>query len=214
MASTRGERLRAARRHRFRSARAAALAMAIPTSTYGAHERAEQPGGRDYGPDEATRYARCFGVTPEWLLTGLGSDFDVSFAPEAFESSRKPTIPVVGYVGAGAEAHYYVVSQGHLDEIERPKLFREKTVILEIRDDDLGPLFNRWRVFFDDARDPVTPDLFGYLCVVGLDDERIVLRQVRPGKTEGRYNLIVQFGPSLVDVPVKWAAKVKTILPP
>jgi hypothetical protein len=214
MASTRGERLRAARRHRFRSARAAALAMGIPTSTYGAHERAEQPGGRDYGPDEATQYARRFGVTPEWLLTGVGSEFDTTFAPEAFEASLKPSIPVVGYVGAGAQAHYYAVSEGHLDEIARPELFHENTVILEIRDDDLGPLFNRWRVFFDEVREPVTPDLFGYLCVVALLDGRIVLRQVRPGEAEGRYNLVAQIGPPLLNVPVEWAAKVKTILPP
>ena len=214
MASTRGERLRAARRHRFRSARAAALAMETPTSTYGAHERAEQPGGRDYGPDEASRYARRFGVTPEWLLTGVGSEFDTTFAPEAFEASPKPSIPVVGYVGAGAQAHYYAVSEGHLDEIERPELFHEKTVILEIRDDDLGPLFNRWRVFFDEVREPVTPDLFGYLCVVAVSDGRIVLRQVRPGEAEGRYNLVAQVGPPLLNVSVEWAAKVRTILPP
>jgi hypothetical protein len=214
MTSTRGDRLRTARKRRFRSARAAAIAMGLPTSTYGAHERAEQPGGRDYGPDEATRYAHRFGVTPEWLLTGLGSDFDVAFAPEEFLPHDKPTIPVVGYVGAGAQAYYYAVSEGQLDEIERPALFQEKTVILEIRDDDLGPLFNRWRVFYDDARAPVTPDLFGYLCVVGLEDGRIMLRQLKPAKTEGRYNLIAQFAPLLLDVPVVWAAKVKTILPP
>jgi hypothetical protein len=214
MASTRGERLRAARRHRFRSARAAALALGIPSSTYGAHERAEHPGGRDYGPEEATRYGQRFGVTTEWLLTGLGSEFDLPFAPEAFEPSRKPTIPVVGYVGAGAQAHYYAVSQGHLDEIEQPDLFREKMVILEIRDDDLGPLFNRWRVFFDETRRPVTPDLLGYLCVVGVEGGPIVLRQVRPGRTAGRYNLVAQFGPPLLDAQVEWAARVKTILPP
>ena len=44
--------------------------MGIPVSTYGAHERAQSPGGRDYGPEDAKKYARRFGVTPEWLLTG------------------------------------------------------------------------------------------------------------------------------------------------
>ena len=39
--TTRGERLRLARKQRFRSARAAAMAMGIPVSTYAAHERAE-----------------------------------------------------------------------------------------------------------------------------------------------------------------------------
>src|SRR5262245_674156 len=70
MATTRGERLRMAREKRFKSARLAGKAMNVPVSTYGAHERAQSPGGRDYGPEDAKRYARRFGVTPEWLLTG------------------------------------------------------------------------------------------------------------------------------------------------
>src|SRR4029079_14108624 len=70
MTTTRGERLRTAREKRFKSARSAAKALGIAISTYGAHERAAAPGGRDYGPNEAQRYGRFFGVTPEWLLTG------------------------------------------------------------------------------------------------------------------------------------------------
>jgi hypothetical protein len=72
--STRGERLKTARRRYFPSARAAALAMEIPPATYGAHERAQSPGGRDYGPDEAIRYGSRFRVTAEWLLTGVGEE--------------------------------------------------------------------------------------------------------------------------------------------
>jgi hypothetical protein len=60
MTTTRGERLRTAREKRFKSARSAAKALGIAISTYGAHERAEAPGGRDYGPNEAQRYGRFF----------------------------------------------------------------------------------------------------------------------------------------------------------
>ena len=70
MATTRGDRLRMAREKRFKSARLAAKAIGVAVSTYGAHERAQSPGGRDYGPEDAKKYARRFGVTPEWLLTG------------------------------------------------------------------------------------------------------------------------------------------------
>ena len=44
--TTRGQRLRMAREKHFKSARLAAKAMGMPVATYGAHERAEQPGGR------------------------------------------------------------------------------------------------------------------------------------------------------------------------
>src|SRR5262245_66473823 len=101
MATTRGERLRIAREKRFKSARLAGKALGIPVSTYGAHERAESPGGRDYGPEEAKRYGRRFGVPPEWLLTGREQ-----FGPgKADEPSPAPKAPVVGYVGAGAQPH-------------------------------------------------------------------------------------------------------------
>ena len=69
MANTRGDRLRIAREKKYKSAlgrqghRHAGFDLWCP-------RWAESPGGRDYGPDEAKRYARRFGVTPEWLLTG------------------------------------------------------------------------------------------------------------------------------------------------
>jgi hypothetical protein len=214
MANTRGERLRAARKSWFRSARAAALAMGIPVSSYGAHERAQLPGGRDYGPDEATRYAQRFGVTPEWLLTGLRqAESDIPFPPEQFEEPRPPKLPVLGYVGAGTQAHYYDVSQGYLDDIDVPKPVTGATVILAIHNHGVGPLFNDWLVFFDEVREGVTPDLLGYLCVVVLEDGRLFVRQLQQGQTEGRYNLISEYGATLRDVSVRWAAKVTAMLP-
>ncbi len=73
MTKTRGERLKSARAKFFKSGRSAAAALGVPAATYGAHERAESPGGRDYGPKEAQQYGRRFGVSPEWLLTGAGN---------------------------------------------------------------------------------------------------------------------------------------------
>jgi hypothetical protein len=213
MASTRGERLRAARRKKFRSGRAAAFALHVPISTYGAHERAELPGGRDYGPEEAKRYARRFGVSPEWLLTGRRiAPEDLSFPDH--EAPKKPTVPVVGYVGAGGEAHYYAVSQGNLDEVELPEIPHDISQIFEVKDTSLGPYFNRWLVFHDEPRDPPTPDLLGFLCVVALKDGRVLLRQIEPGATEGHFNLIPQSGETMKDTQVAWAARVTTMVPP
>jgi hypothetical protein len=225
MAYTRGERLRAARRRRFRSARAAALAMGIAVATYGSHERAQLPGGRDYGPDEARRYARRFGVTPEWLLTGraqkeeevedpFDNPFDIPFPPEQFEEPRTRTIPVMGYVGAGAEGHYYDVSQGYLDEIDPPESITNETEIVDLREHGLGPLFDRWLLCFGEIRGPVTPDLLEYVCVAGLDSGRLVVGLLQPGQTEGRYDVLSDFGESFMDASLQWAARITTLLPP
>src|SRR5213080_3893433 len=111
---TRGERLRYARERHFKSARLAAKAMGVPVSTYGAHERAEDPGGRDFGPEEAVRYGKRFKVMPEWLLTGrwLDPDGDKPIVVDEPEEVITFKVPVVGYVGAGAKAHFYDVAQG------------------------------------------------------------------------------------------------------
>ena len=207
MTTTRGERLRTAREKRFKSARSAAKALGIAISTYGAHERAEAPGGRDYGPNEAQRYGRFFGVTPEWLLTGR-KPFP-SDEPE--EPPPGPKVRVVGYVGAGSEAHIYAVAQGDLDEVDPPRGSTEDTVAVEIRGESLGAFFNRWLVFYDDVRRPVPPDLIGELCVVGLEDGRVLIKQVQRSRTEGLFNLISSVDKPILDVAVEWAAKVNSI---
>src|SRR5271166_3909890 len=134
MSSTRGERLRDARKKLFKSARAAALAFAIPVATYSAHERAQTPGGRDYGPEDAQRYARRFGVTAEWLLTGYRQTADAKAeTSEHPQGSSTTRLRVIGYVGAGAQVHLYAVATEDLDEIEVPMLAPASTVALEIR---------------------------------------------------------------------------------
>ena len=213
MKTTRGDRLRIARGLRFKSARVAAQALGIPIATYGAHERAEAPGGRDYGPDQAKKYARRFGVTPEWLLTGYGEGpgEQPPFGPEAPDIPDQPKVPVVGYVGAGSKAHLYDVIQGNLDEVPRPAGATDATVAVEIRGDSLGAFFNHWLVFYDDVHRPVTPDLIGELCVVGLEDGRILIKQIQRGRTEGLFNLLSAAEKPILDVAVDWAAKVNSM---
>ena len=194
--------MRIAREKRFKSARAAGKAMGIAVSTYGAHERAEAPGGRDYGPNEALRYGRFFGVTPEWLLTGRKP-----FPSDEPEQPPARKVRVVGYVGAGAEAHLYAVAQGDLDEVDPPPGLTEDTVAVEIRGDSLGAFFNRWLVFYDDVRRPVTPDLIGELCIVGLEDGLILIKQIQRSKTEGLFNLISSTEKPIADVAIEWAAR-------
>lgn len=69
------------------------MALDIPPATYNAHERAEAAGGRDYGPDEAAKYARRFGVDDVWLLTGKGhrpsADRDHNIVRVAFDDHGK-----------------------------------------------------------------------------------------------------------------------------
>ncbi len=71
---TRGERLKFLREKAgYSSARSAAEAMSVATSTYNAHERAGQPGARDFDERDAAKYARFFDGNMLWLFHGRGS---------------------------------------------------------------------------------------------------------------------------------------------
>ena len=94
-----------------------------------------------------------------------------------------------------------------LTNVER----RLDTVAVEIRGDSLGAFFNRWLVFYDDVRRPVTPDLIGELCIVGLEDGRILIKQIQRSKTEGLFNLISSTEKPIADVAIEWAARVNSI---
>lgn len=209
--TTRGGRLRQARKERFKgmSGREAAEALGIPVATLNAHERAGEPGGRNYKPDEAEGYARRLGVRPEWLLFGKGP---IPAGPEDEELSE-PRTPIVGYVGAGATAHYYNVPQGSLDDTERPNNATDSTVAVEIRGDSLGPYFDRWLVFYDDVRSPITDDMFGKLCVVGLANDQVLVKEVRPGSRKGLFHLGPAGAESAKDQKIVWGAKVRMIAP-
>lgn len=151
-------------------------------------------------------------TTAGWLMTGEGSEVVDDFGPTHAHNDQK-MIPVKGYVGAGARGHYYAVAQGDLDEIPAPPGSTDTTVALEIRGESLGSFFDRWLVVYDEVRSPVTPDLLGKLCIVGLADDQVVIKKLTRGRN-GLYNLLSQTGEEdLRDAVVIWAAKVKHMVP-
>lgn len=204
--STRGERLREARKKLWKSGREAAEALGVAPATLNAHET----GSRNYKPDEAEAYARRLGVRAEWLMFGKG----VPATPGDDEEERQePRTPIVGYVGAGAAAHYYNIAHDALDDTERPHNATDKTVAVEIRGDSLGPYFDRWLVFYDDVRSPITDDMYGKLCVVGLPNDQVLVKEVRAGSRKGLFNLGPVGAESAKDMKVQWGAKVRMIAP-
>lgn len=122
-------------------------------------------------------------------------------------------VPLVGYVGAGAEAHAFAIGQGPFDMVDAPDGSTSRTVAVEIRGESLGSFFDQWLVFYDDVRDPVTPDLIGKLCVCGLPDGRVLIKKLARGSLPGVFTLLSQFESPIFDTAVAWAAKVKNMVP-
>jgi hypothetical protein len=203
--TTRGERLRKARKRKFSSARAAAIAFGIPVSTYGAHERAQANGGRDYGPNEARRYAELLGipgVTTEWLLTG----YQPPLRPRLY------TIRIHGFVGPGGEVHIIDPAGEWLASAQVPKLVTPKTVALRIIDDILGVTFVNWVLLYEDLRWRLQPALMGEMCAVGMSDRRILIGLLAPGTSPERCDLITRAKEPLRDLEPQWVVPVKAVV--
>ncbi|WP_131118402.1 helix-turn-helix domain-containing protein [Lichenihabitans psoromatis] len=123
-------------------------------------------------------------------------------------------VPIAGYVGAGAEMILFAEGQGNLGEVAGPDGTSDRTIAVEIKGESLGPFFNGWLVLFDDVRSPVTDDLIGRLCVVGLMDGRVLVKRLMKSRgPSSLFHLYGQFGDPILDIAVKWAAPVKTVMP-
>lgn len=157
--------------------------------------------GQGIKRDNLQKIAGEFGVSLDWL-TG---DHD--------DRGEEETVPLVGYVGAGAAAHFYGESQGELDRVKAPKDVTKDTVAVEIRGASLGELFEHWLVYYDEVRSPVTPDMIGKLCIVGLPDDRVLVKQIKRSRSPGVYHLLSNTEGPILDVEIVWAARVRSMEP-
>lgn len=137
--------------------------------------------------------------------------YDQVLGVPELENDVPSTVKVIGYVGAGAAAHFY--SETDLGTAPAPDGATADTVAMEIRGESLGALFDHWLVYYDEVRSPVTPDMIGRLCVVGLLDERVLVKKIQRAKTPGLYHLLSNTEAPILDAEVVWAARVKSMVP-
>lgn len=125
------------------------------------------------------------------------------------------TVPIVGYVGAGSVAHYYgeAADPHEADEAPMPQNGTVDTVAVEVRGDSLGSLFNRWLVYYNEVRTPPTQDMLRKLCVVGLSDGQVLVKQLLVGTMPGRFHLLSQTEGIIENARIDWAARVIAITP-
>ena len=155
------------------------------------------PGGRQLNGDEMLVISK---------ITGFP-------LPEVERRATTSRTMLVGYVGPEAEIVLFGESTDKLERIVRPADSSEDVVAVEIRGKPFGPVFDRWLVYFDQTKKPATPDLIGRLCVCGLADGHMLIKQLTRGSIENRYTLVLNFEPPLCDISLDWAAPVKLMRP-
>lgn len=154
----------------------------------------------------------------EWLINGTGAetirDHHIDSSDVLSDDSQpKRRTRVVGYVGAGSEAHFYAVADEDFETVEAPNGASDETVAVEIRGKSWGPLMDSWIVFYEDVRSPITEDLYNETCVVGLADDRILIKQIKRER-DGTFTLLSNSAePPIPNAKIEWAAKVTGMRP-
>lgn len=181
-------------------------------------ELAKRLGGKISQPDvsrwlggaepKGGNYQRIISLARE--LGVLKDDVSSEDVAANLDNPTERKVKLKGYVGAGSKAHYYAVADEDFTEVPAPAGASDQTVALEIRGKSWGPAMDSWLVFYDDVRSPVTPDQIGYPCVVGLADDRILLKLIR-SNGRGGFDLYPNSNNAdevIRNAKIEWAAKV------
>lgn len=165
--------------------------------------KGQEPDRKNY--DRIVSVAKAMGV-----LTDVRSEDVASALPGPPE---RKAVKLKGYVGAGAEAHFYALADEDFEEVEAPLDATDQTIAVEIKGKSWGPQMDGWLVFYDDIRSPITEDMFGRTCVVGLADDRILLKTIKRER-DGSFTLLSNSNePPIPDAEIEWAAKVINMRP-
>ena len=171
--------------------------------------------------DKVSDLARMYKKSAEWILDGREVDENASVREDmrsedvaAEMTNRAPprTVKLKGYVGASGEAVFYRLADEDLEEVRAPDGASEQTVAVEVRGKSLGPALESWLVYYDDVRSPITSDMLNQLCVVGLADDRLLVKRLE--RKKGRVVLVSNNGePDIENAVIEWAAKVTAMMP-
>lgn len=123
------------------------------------------------------------------------------------------TIPVVGYVGAGAEVFAiddHAKGAG-MEEVECPwDALGPSTVAVRVRGDSMLPAYFDGDTIFYESTHSDFVHLLGKECVVALKDGRRFVKQLRRTQN-GQWYLHSHNAEPILGVEIEWAAKVRLI---
>lgn len=193
MKTTPNQRLRAARKKAgFSSAAKAAARFGWNTSTYRSHENGQtQPGA-----DDAEKYAHAFKVEPDWIM----------FGDKPRRADPPHTVPVHGYVGAGAGIDPFEDTHP-IDHIELPALDDQLQCVV-VRGLSMYPRYFDGEKLLYSAERRSPARLVGEECVVRLTNGQMLVKIIRRGSRKTLFNLESWNAPLLEDQAIDWASPI------
>lgn len=185
----------------FRSVREAAASLGVPYQTYAAHEN----GNRAFDNQAAAQYSRRFKVSMDWLLAGRG---------EGGPSTQPSLVPLMGFVGAGAEVEpdFEQVPPEGLDQIEVPFSLPADMIALQVKGDSMLPQFRNGVIIivYREQRRSIE-SFYGEEAAVRTTDGRRFIKTILRGPTG--VNLISWNAPAIEDVQLAWVGEIFTYFP-
>lgn len=157
--------------------------------------------------DALTLLADQGGVTPKQIIEEL--------LPEDDDYAMR-RVRVIGFVGAGAAVYAFEALDGLHSELPTIEVPAEipGSVALEVKGDSLLPDAEEgWSVLYTGAATFDDRDILGRLCVVTVEDGRMLVKKVQPGSKPGLYNLVSTNAPVMRDQRLIRAAPVTAIIP-
>jgi repressor LexA len=131
--------------------------------------------------------------------------------PPPIEGAAK----IVGRAGDAADGMVrYCPAEKSYGEALMPPGSKKDTVAIELIGDALRALAQSGSlIYYDDIRQPPTAEMLGELCIVGLADERVLIKYLHPGRGNDLFDLESASAPTLRDAQVVWASLVTAIIP-
>lgn len=125
--------------------------------------------------------------------------------------SRPTQVPLVGYIGAGAEFYPFDAAPlgGGLDQVEPPPHESRPLVAVEVRGDSMFPAYREGDLIYY-ARDGAALDeaAIGAECVVKVSDGATYVKTLMRGSRANLWTLLSYNAPPLENVAIEWAAPV------
>lgn len=129
------------------------------------------------------------------------------------DGTRK--VRVIGFVGAGAAVYAFEALGLNAEQptIDLPSEIKGNAA-LTVKGDSLYPDAEEgWSVVYVGGKTTDVKDIAGHLCVVQVEDGRMLVKKVEPGTKRGLYHLISRNAPTMEDQRLVWAARVTAIVP-
>lgn len=162
-------------------------------------------------------YAELYQCKPEDLISENPTT-STQVEPSSLAPYVPRTVPVVGFVGAGAEVtpiDDHAQGAG-LYEVEVPFAVRSQHIVgVEVKGDSMYPLIREGDVLlYSREYYGMNAGCLNRLCVVGLTDGRVFVKFLHKGSKQGHYTLasINNSTPPMEDVPVAWCGRVESIV--